>query len=55
MGLGLPPKLCSYWSSKKIIYFEKNNFDFSGLEGKKIFVATHFDNNKEFVSEFVYE
>lgn len=51
-GFGFPPKLFSYWSSRKIIYFEKNNFDFSGLQGKKIFVATHFDNNKEFVSEF---
>ena len=51
-GFGFPPKLFSYWSSKKRIYFEKNNFDFNGLEGKKIFVATHFDNNKEFVSEF---
>ena len=51
-GFGFPPKLFSYWSSRKRIYFEKNNFDFNGLEGKKIFVATHFDNNKEFVSEF---
>ena len=51
-GFGFPPKLFSYWSSRKKIYYEKNNFDFSGYDGKKIFVSTHFKENKEFVSEY---
>ena len=48
-GFGFPPKLFSYWSSRKKIYFDKNNFDFSELEGKTIFVTTSFENNKEFI------
>ena len=51
-GFGFPPKIFSFWSSKKEIYFEKNSFDFNGFEGKKIFVATRFENNKEFISEY---
>ena len=51
-GFGFPPKLFSYWSSRKKIYFDKNNFDFTELEGKTIFVTTSFENNKEFISEY---
>jgi regulator of sigma E protease len=51
-GFGFPPKLFSYWSSRKKIYFNKNNFDFIELEGKTIFVATSFENNKEFILEY---
>ncbi len=51
-GFGFPPKIFSFWSSKKEIYFEKNSFDFSGFKGKKIYVATRFENNKEFISEY---
>ena len=51
-GFGFPPKLFSYWSSRKKIYFDKNNFDFSELEGKTIFVTTSFENNKEFILEY---
>ena len=51
-GFGFPPKIFSYWSSRKKIYFNKNNFDFIELEGKTIFVATSFENNKEFILEY---
>lgn len=54
-GFGFPPKLFSYWSSRKLIYFEKSIDNLESLLNSKIFISTEFKNGKEFISEVYYD
>ena len=50
-GFGFPPKLFSFWSSKKLIYFEKSIDNLESLLNTKIYISTEFKNGKEFIKE----
>ena len=50
-GFGFPPKLFSFWSSKKLIYFEKKIDNLESLINTNIFISTEFKNGKEFIDE----
>ena len=54
-GFGFPPKLFSYWSSNKIIYFEKRIEDLDSLINTNIFISTEYKNGKEFINEIYYD
>ena len=54
-GFGFPPKLFSFWSSKKLIYFEKKIDNLESLINTKIFISTEFKNGKEFIDEIHYD
>tara|TARA_B100000941_G_scaffold288883_1_gene266698 strand:- start:5299 stop:6639 length:1341 start_codon:yes stop_codon:yes gene_type:complete len=53
-GFGFPPKLFSFWSSKKLIYFDKRIDSLSSHLNKKIFISTEFRDGKEFIHEIFY-
>ena len=54
-GFGFPPKLFSFWSSKKLIYFEKKIDNLESLINTNIFISTEFKNGKEFIDEIHYD
>ena len=54
-GFGFPPKLFSFWSSKKLIYFEKKIDNLKSLINTNIFISTEFKNGKEFIDEIHYD
>ena len=54
-GFGFPPKIFSYWSSKKLIYFEKSTGNLESLLNTKIFISTEHKNGKEFINEIYYD
>ena len=50
-GFGFPPKLFSYWSSKKLIYFDNNLNNLDLQKNKSVYISTEFKNDKEFINE----
>ena len=54
-GFGFPPKIFSYWSSKKLIYFEKSTGNLESLLNTKIFISTEHKKGKEFINEIYYD
>ncbi len=54
-GFGFPPKLFSYWSSKKLIYFETSIGKLESLLNTKIFISTEYKKGKEFINEIYYD
>ena len=54
-GFGFPPKIFSYWSSKKLIYFEKSTGNLESLLNTKIFISTEYKKGKEFINEIYYD
>lgn len=54
-GFGFPPKLFSYWSSKKLIYFDNNLNNLDLQKNKSVYISTEFKNDKEFINEIFYD
>ncbi len=54
-GFGFPPKLFSYWSSKKEIFYNKNDFNFDDFSEKKVFISTFVKDDFEYISNLFLE